>query len=331
MAGGFRFKVPRLRPYLREMSGSMLRTVDARLFPRHNLRKRVNGRVILVTGASTGIGEVLAYRLAEAGAQLVLVARSRERLDAVIGRIRDGGGRARGIAADLSRMEDCDRVAADVLDHEGAVDILINNAGRSIRRPVFHSLERFHDFQRTMQLNYFGAIRLTMNLLPSMKENGGGHVLNISTVGVQMAPARFSAYLASKGALEGWTMAAANEMGHHNIWYTLVNLPLVRTPMIAPTEVYRYTPAISPDEAAARICRAIITRQKRVINAAALGTMVAYLTLPRLSEAIVNIGYQLTPESDAARGSRTRQPAAQQGGDACNGHPMRRDRRRRRR
>ncbi len=326
MPRGIRLKMPRLGPHIREMSGSLLRHLDARIFPEYHLRRRVDGKVILLTGASTGIGEVLAYRLSAAGAQLVLAARSPEKLEAVVRRIRTAGGRARAVPADLSKSQDCDRLANNVLEHEGAVDILINNAGRSIRRPVLRSLERFHDFERTMQLNYFGTIRLTMNLLTSMKENGGAHIVNISTVGVQMAPARFSAYLASKGAVEGWTMSAANELGHHNIRMTLVNLPLVRTPMIAPTEVYRYTPAISPDEAARRICRALITRQKRVINAAAVGTQAAYLLFPRLSEAVVNVGYQLTQESSAVRrGDRdedttgTRQPTQQ-----SNVHPLRR-------
>jgi NAD(P)-dependent dehydrogenase (short-subunit alcohol dehydrogenase family) len=173
------------------------------------------------------------------------------------------------------------------------VDILVNNAGRSIRRSVMHSLDRFHDYQRTMQLNYFGAIRLAMNLIPAMQARGQGHVINVSTMGVQSAPARFSAYLGSKSALEGWTLAAQNELVHTGVEFTLMNYPLVRTPMIAPTAIYRYVPAMSEERAVDWLCEAIVTRPKRKVPAFGLASQVMYQILPKTSELIVNTSFQL--------------------------------------
>ncbi|MBA3981895.1 MAG: fatty acyl-CoA reductase [Alcanivorax sp.] len=298
----FPLRMPDLRPNARELAGTLVRRLDATLFPAFNLRRRVAGKTVLITGASMGIGETLAYRLAQAGAHVLLSARSTETLEQVASRIRDHGGKVDIYPCDIANMEDCDRMAAEVLSEHARVDILVNNAGRSIRRPVAHSLDRFHDFERTMQLNYFGAIRLTMALLPRMREQGGAQVINISTLGVQTLPARFSAYLASKGALEMWTQVAGNELSHEGIHFSLVNYPLVRTPMIAPTEIYRYTPALTPAQAVDWICQAIITRQKRVAGLPAYVATAMYMGLPKLSESIVNTLFQMTPESRASRG-----------------------------
>ncbi|MCH8544790.1 MAG: SDR family NAD(P)-dependent oxidoreductase [Alcanivorax sp.] len=326
MARRLHLKLPDLRPHARELAGTMVRRLDAALFPGLHLRNRVRGKTVLITGASTGIGEALAYRLAAAGAQVLLSARSTEKLERVVSAIVDAGGQAVAYPCDIANPDDCERMAAEILAEQPGVDILVNNAGRSIRRPVIHSLDRFHDFERTMQLNYFGAIRLTMALLPQMRNQGGGQVINISTLGVQTLPARFSAYLASKGALEMWTQVAANELGHENIHFSLINFPLVRTPMIAPTEIYRYSPALTPEQAVDWICQAIITRQKRVGGVSAQLATLMHMSLPKLSEAIVNMGYQMTPESAAARGKAPRKPA---GGDdyGDNVRPLRRRRR----
>ena len=311
MSAKNRFRLPNLKPHLHQISRSFWRQADARLFPDQALERRVRGKRVLITGASTGIGEVLAHQLGKAGARLVLVARSAEKLELLAGQIRHAGGLAVACPADLSDLDDVDRLARKVLDEQGPVDILINNAGRSIRRSALLEVDRFHDFQRTMQLNYFGAIRLTLALLPAMKAHGGGHVINVSTLGIQTSPARFSAYLASKGALESWTQSVANEMGHHNVWFSLINLPLVRTPMIAPTDIYRRAPAISPEQAAGRICRAIVTRQKRVLSVFGVAAQGIYLLMPRVAEGIVNAGYQLTPESSAALGDAPEKKRAQ--------------------
>ena len=176
------------------------------------------------------------------------------------------------------------------------MDILVNNAGRSIRRSVIYSLDRFHDYQRTMQLNYFGAIRMAMNLIPAMQAHGEGHIINVTTVGVFNGVPRFSAYLGSKCALEGWTMAAQNELLHTGICFTLMNYPLVRTPMIAPTKIYDYFPAMSQERAVAWMCEAIVRRPKRLATSFGLFALGMYTFLPKTAELIVNTGYQIVPE-----------------------------------
>ncbi|MDF1630792.1 MAG: SDR family NAD(P)-dependent oxidoreductase, partial [Alcanivoracaceae bacterium] len=266
MIGGIALGVPDLRPHAKRFVESAARGVHQRLMPDAALRRRVNGKVVLITGASSGIGAGVAHKLAEAGATVLLTARSADALEDLAEKIRDNGGEAVAYRADIADLDDCDRLCQKVLEDHGRVDILINNAGRSIRRSVVYSLDRFHDYQRTMQLNYFGAIRLAMNLIPAMKAQGDGHIINVTTVGVFNGVPRFSAYLGSKCALEGWTMAAQNELLHTGISFTLMNYPLVRTPMIAPTKIYDYFPAMSPEKAVDWMREAIVTRPKRKVT-----------------------------------------------------------------
>jgi Short-chain dehydrogenases of various substrate specificities len=284
---------PDLRPHIKRISSAAGWRWRQRFSPRGALRRRVAGQVVLITGASSGIGAGLSHRLARAAATVLLVARSIEKLQDTVDDIRADGGRAHAYRCDLADLDSCDRLCEQVLAEHGGVDILVNNAGRSIRRSVMHSLDRFHDYQRTMQLNYFGAIRLAMNLIPAMQARGQGHVINVSTMGVQSAPARFSAYLGSKSALEGWTLAAQNELVHTGVEFTLMNYPLVRTPMIAPTAIYRYVPAMSEERAVDWLCEAIVTRPKRKVPAFGLASQVMYQVLPKTSELIVNTSFQL--------------------------------------
>lgn len=284
---------PDLRPHIKRISASAGWRWRQRLSPRGALRRRVAGKVVLITGASSGIGAGLSHRLARAGATVLLVARSLEKLHDIVEDIQADGGRAHAYRCDLADLDSCDRLCEQAIAEHGGVDILVNNAGRSIRRSVMHSLDRFHDYQRTMQLNYFGAIRLAMNLIPAMQARGQGHVINVSTMGVQSAPARFSAYLGSKSALEGWTLAAQNELVHTGVEFTLMNYPLVRTPMIAPTAIYRYVPAMSEERAVDWLCEAIVTRPKRKVPAFGLASQVMYQILPKTSELIVNTTFQL--------------------------------------
>ena len=284
---------PDLRPHIKRISSAAGWRWRQRFSPRGALRRRVAGQVVLITGASSGIGAGLSHRLARAGATVLLVARSIDKLQDTVDDIRADGGRAHAYRCDLADLDSCDRLCEQVLAEHGGVDILVNNAGRSIRRSVMHSLDRFHDYQRTMQLNYFGAIRLAMNLIPAMQARGQGHVINVSTMGVQSAPARFSAYLGSKSALEGWTLAAQNELVHTGVEFTLMNYPLVRTPMIAPTAIYRYVPAMSEERAVDWLCEAIVTRPKRKVPAFGLASQVMYQVLPKTSELIVNTSFQL--------------------------------------
>jgi NAD(P)-dependent dehydrogenase (short-subunit alcohol dehydrogenase family) len=180
--------------------------------------------------------------------------------------------------------------------------MLINNAGRSIRRSVAVSADRMHDFQRTMALNYFGAIHLIVGLLEHMRSRGGGHVVNVSSIGVQTNPPRFAAYVASKAALDAFTRVLSSEVVGDGVTFTTIHMPLVRTPMIAPTKMYDAFPAISPEQAADMICEALRTRPKQINTR--LGTLgeVAYALAPKLVDQVLHMSYNLFPESAAARG-----------------------------
>jgi NAD(P)-dependent dehydrogenase (short-subunit alcohol dehydrogenase family) len=204
--------------------------------------------------------------------------------------------------ADLADLADLDRMAQEVLEQHGRVDILVNNAGRSIRRSVARSHDRFHDFERTMQLNYFGALKLILAFLPGMRERRGGQIINVSSIGVQTNTPRFSAYVASKAALDAFSRCLAPEVVGDRISVTTVYMPLVRTPMIAPTSIYDAFPTLSPDEAAVMITDAIIDRPKRV--ASRLGTFgqILYSISPKMLDQIMNTAYNIFPDSKAAKG-----------------------------
>jgi NAD(P)-dependent dehydrogenase (short-subunit alcohol dehydrogenase family) len=276
-----------------------------------SLEKAVRGRVVMVTGASSGIGRSAAVKIADAGGKVLLVARTPEKLEATREAITAAGGDAHIHRCDLSDMEDIDRMAVEVLGIHGHVDILVNNAGRSIRRSIALSYDRFHDFERTMQLNYFGAVRLILRLLPVMRERRSGHIINVSSIGVQTNTPRFSAYVASKAALDAFSRCIASEIKDDNVDITAIYMPLVRTPMIAPTKMYDRFPAITPEEAADMICEAVIHRPKRI--ATPLGTLgqLLYAINPKSIDYILNSAYHLFPDSRAAReGARERRAAS---------------------
>ncbi|MFL6174138.1 MAG: SDR family NAD(P)-dependent oxidoreductase [Marmoricola sp.] len=228
------------------------------------LRKAVGGRVVLVTGASTGIGRAAAVKLAAAGAQVLAVARSEDLLDELVAEIEAARGTAYAYRCDMTDLEQIDALVTKVLDQHGHVDVLVNNAGMSIRRKVRHSADRFHDFERPMQLNYFAAVRLTLGLLPTMVERENGHVINISSWAAMLHPARFSGYTASKAALEAWSDCVQGEVMDDGIVFTNVRMPLVRTPMITPTKLYSRMPALTMDQAADVVCDAVLSRSRRV-------------------------------------------------------------------
>jgi NAD(P)-dependent dehydrogenase (short-subunit alcohol dehydrogenase family) len=266
-----------------------------------SLDKAIGGKVVLVTGASSGIGEAAARRLAGAGGRVLLVARTLEKLDTLRGEIEEGGGEAHVHPCDLSEMDEVGRLADGVLERHGHVDVLVNNAGKSIRRSVHLSYDRFHDYERTIRLNYLGPVRLTLALLGSMRERGSGHVVNVSTTGVAFRPPRFSAYIASKAALEAFSDTLAAEV-EREISVTSIQMPLVRTPMITPTKAYRTMPSISSDEAADWIAKAIVHRPRRIGTHLADLAAVADVVSPGALRAIRRAGYDLVPDSRAARG-----------------------------
>src|SRR5436305_10424374 len=263
-----------------------------------SLQDRVNGRVVLITGASSGIGETTALKIGKAGGTVLLVARTREKLQAVADRIEDQGGLAYVHPCDLSDTDDIDRMANEVLEQHEAVDILINNAGKSIRRSVDRSYDRFHDYQRTMQLNYFGPVKLILALLPSMRAQGSGHIINISTIGLQVNTPRFSAYIASKAALDAFSRSIGPEVIGDGVHITTVYMPLVRTPMIAPTMIYDRFPILSPEEAAEMICDSIRKRPKRVATALGNIDQLTYAIAPGAQDLVVNRAYKLFPEGE---------------------------------
>jgi len=274
------------------------------------LVRRLAGKVVLITGASSGIGFTTAKKLAAAGAKVILVARTKEKLDETQRIIETIGGEAFVYPCDLNSMEAIDAMAAAVLKDFGHVDILINNAGRSIRRAVAESHDRFHDFERTMQLNYFGAVRLIMALLPSMAHRKSGHIINISSIGVLANAARFSAYVASKAALDAFTRCLSAEIKAKNIHTTAIYMPLVRTPMIAPTKIYSYIPTWSPDDAADTVIKAILERPKSVATTLGTAASVSYALWPKVNDYILSKGFQLFPSSSAAKGAKDKDAPA---------------------
>jgi short-subunit dehydrogenase len=262
----------------------------------HSLEDAVDGRTVLITGASSGIGEATALKVGAEGGTVLLVARTEAKLRETASEIERRGGEAHVHPCDLSSAEDIDRMAAQVLERHGQVDILVNNAGKSIRRSISRAYDRFHDYQRTMQLNYFGPVKLILDLLPVMRERGSGHIVNVSTIGLQTNTPRYSAYLASKAALDAFSRSIAAEIIDDGVHITTVYMPLVRTPMIAPTRIYDRFPTLSPDQAADLICEAIRKRPKRI--ATTLGNLgqLSYAVVPGAQDLVVNRAYKLFPE-----------------------------------
>ena len=268
-----------------------------------SLEGAVRDKVVLVTGASSGIGEATARRVAAAGGTVILVARGADRLEEIAAEITAEGGKAEAEPGDLSDLEDIDRLAKSVLERHGRVDVLVNNAGRSIRRSLDLSYDRFHDFERTMQLNYFGSVRLILGVLPAMRERQRGHIVNVSSVGVQAGVPRFSAYVASKAALDAFSECAQAEVHGDGVRFTTVYMPLVRTPMISPTKIYDRMPAIAPDDAAQMLCDAITYRPRHLGTVIGTAAAMSNAVAPWAADAVKNVGYQLFPESAAARGT----------------------------
>jgi NAD(P)-dependent dehydrogenase (short-subunit alcohol dehydrogenase family) len=275
-----------------------------------SLEKEVGGKVVMVTGASSGIGKSAALKVADAGGIVLLVARTPEKLEETLDQIEDGGGTAFIHRCDLSDVDDIDRMAAEVLEQHDNVDVLINNAGRSIRRSIALAYDRFHDFERTMQLNYFGPVRLILRLLPTMRQRRSGQIINVSSIGVQTNMPRFSAYVASKSALDAFSRCIASEIIDDKVHITTIHMPLVRTPMIAPTKMYDRFPTITPDEAADMLCDAIIYKPKRIATPVGTLGQILYAINPKSIDYILNSAYHMFPDSTAAKGEKPKPSAS---------------------
>ncbi|MCL2770131.1 MAG: SDR family oxidoreductase [Solirubrobacterales bacterium] len=295
---------PPLEEYAERLWDYWEREMEPGMGRGRTLRDAVAGRHVLITGASSGIGRATALKVAQAGGVPLLVARNVERLEETRAQIVAAGGTAFVYAADISNMEEVDHLVQRVLADHHHVDVLINNAGRSIRRSVALSYDRFHDYERTMQLNYFGAVRLILRLLPPMRERGRGHIINISSIGVQTNPPRFSAYVASKAALDAFTRVVASEVIGDGVAFTTIHMPLVRTPMIAPTTMYKAFPTITAEEAADMIADALRTRRKHMGTRLGTWGEVAYALAPKAVDQILHLAYRVFPDSAAAKGQR---------------------------
>ena len=305
---------PNLETYAWVLWDYWERHLDPDLFIDRTLKGKVKGKVVMVTGGSSGIGLAAAFKLVEAGANVVIIARDQEKLDAAQKEIEGyakNGGRVFTYSADVGDEASCAKFAALVIEKHGGVDILINNAGRSIRRAIENSYDRFHDFERTMSVNYFGALRVTMAFLPGMQKKRKGHVLNISSIGVLTNAPRFSAYVASKAALDAFTRCAASEFADTGIKFTTINMPLVRTPMIAPTKIYNNVPTLSPEEAADLIVEAIVYEPVRIATRLGIFGEVLHALMPRIAQIVMNTSFRMFPDSDAAKNKEKSAPSAE--------------------
>ncbi|MES2898773.1 MAG: SDR family oxidoreductase [Pseudomonadota bacterium] len=299
---------PPLESYAAPIWDYWERNLDPSLFIDHTLRGTVEGKVVLITGGSSGIGLAAAHKMAEAGAITIICGRDEDKLAEAKKEIQDRGFDVVTYTADVADMADCDRFVQVLIENHGGVDVLVNNAGRSIRRAIEASYDRFHDFERTMQLNYFGCLRLTMGLLPKMIAQKRGHIINISSIGVLTNAPRFSAYVASKAALEAWTRCASSELSDVGIKFTTINMPLVRTPMIAPTKIYQNVPTLAPEEAADMIAEAVVYKPVRIATRVGVFGQVLHALMPRVAQIVLNTTFRMFPDSDAAKGGDKKAP-----------------------
>ena len=305
-------KVPRLDDYAWRLWDYWERNLDPELFIDRSLRGHVRGKTVVVTGASSGIGHATAIMMARAGGKVILVARGEEKLAETLDEIKVAGGKAWSYPCDISDLEACDHLVDQIVEDHGAIDILVNNAGRSIRRSISLSCDRFHDFERTMQLNYFGSLRLILRALPGMSARRSGQVINISSIGVLSNSPRFSAYIASKAAMDAFSRCASAEYSDTGITFTTINMPLVRTPMIAPTKMYENVPTITSDEAAEFVKQAVIYKPQRIATRLGIFAQTLHAVAPKIAEIIMNSAFRMFPDSSAAKGVAEDQQQASQ-------------------
>jgi NAD(P)-dependent dehydrogenase (short-subunit alcohol dehydrogenase family) len=301
---GSGIELPPLESYSEKLWDYWERTLDPDLYKDRSFEGAVNGRTVVITGASSGIGRAAALKIAAAGGIPILVARTQEKLDDAKAEIEAAGGTAYVYSCDLSDFDAIEALVERLLADHPRVDMLVNNAGRSIRRSVALSYDRFHDYERTVRLNYLSPVKLMLGLLPHMRDQGGGHIVNVSSIGVQTSPPRFSAYVGSKAALDAFTRVTSSETIGDNVTFTTIHMPLVRTPMIAPTKMYDSFPTITPEEAADMVCEAIRSKPKQINTR--LGTFgeVAYALAPKAVDQILHLAYRVFPESTAAKGEK---------------------------
>ncbi|MFM5438401.1 SDR family oxidoreductase [Aeromonas enteropelogenes] len=289
---GTGIEVPPLHSYAWRLWDYWERHLDPELFIDRTLRGRVEGKVVLVTGATSGIGRATARKLAGAGAIVVTIARDEQKIAETQAEFAELGLSLQVYQGDLADLAQGEAITQQIVADHGGVDILINNAGRSIRRSIEDSFDRFHDLERTMQLNYFGALKVIMGVLPGMIEKKKGHIINISSIGVLTNAPRFSAYVASKSALDAWVRTAASEFADKGVNFSIINMPLVKTPMVAPTKVYDQVPMMTPEEAADLVCDTIINKHVRLATRLGVFGQVVHALAPRVAQVIMNTSFR---------------------------------------
>ncbi|SBT06172.1 Male sterility domain protein [Candidatus Accumulibacter aalborgensis] len=292
--------VPPLDSYAWRLWDYWERHLDPDLFIDQTLRGQIEGKVVLVTGGSSGIGKATIRKMAEAGAIAVTIARDAQALDETRREFEAAGLRLITHAVDIADPQQCAAFVKFMTEEHGGVDILVNNAGRSIRRGIENSFDRFHDYERTMEVNYFGALRLTMGFLPAMIAKRKGQVINISSIGVLTNAPRFSAYVASKAAMDAWARCAASEFADRGIEFTTINMPLVKTPMIAPTKLYDQVPTLSPEDAAEMIVEAIIHKPVRIATRLGIFGALLHSLTPKAAQIMMNTSFRMFPDASAA-------------------------------
>jgi len=301
--------VPRLTDYAWRLWDYWERHLDPDLFVDRSLRGAVGGRLVVITGGSSGIGKATAFRVAAAGAVTIIVARDVEKLEATRQEALRRGVSLIALSADITEPAQCDELVKKINAEYGGVDILINNAGRSIRRSIENSFDRLHDFERMMRVNYFGALNITMGFLPDMAKRRRGHVISISSIGVLTNAPHFSAYVASKAALEAWSRCAASEFLDRGVEFTIINMPLVRTAMVAPTKFYEKISLLTPEMAAELVVEAIIHRPARIATRLGISGQILNTVLPRVGQIIMNTTFRMFPDSGRAKGENSRDEA----------------------
>ena len=308
---GSGIECPNLNDYAWRLWDYWERHLDPDLFIDRSLKGSVGGKVVLVTGGSSGIGLAAACKFAEAGAITIICARGEDKLREAVteiqAHVKARGGKDPQVfsyAVDIADEAGCAALCKTLEAQHGGVDFLINNAGRSIRRAIENSYDRFHDFERTMSLNYFGCLRVTMGLLPGMVKKRKGHVVNISSIGVLTNAPRFSAYVASKAALDAWTRCASSEYADQGVSFTTINMPLVRTPMIAPTQIYKNVPTLAPEEAADLIAQACVYKPVRIATRLGIAGQMLHAAAPKVAQIVMNTTFRMFPDSDAAKGGK---------------------------
>ncbi|MCV7315468.1 SDR family oxidoreductase [Mycolicibacillus parakoreensis] len=282
------------------------------------------GRHVVITGASSGIGRASAIAVAERGATVFALARNGAALDELVAEIRAAGGRAHAFSCDVTDAASVEHTIKDILGRFDHVDYLVNNAGRSIRRSVVNATDRFHDYERVMAVNYFGAVRMTLALLPHWRQRRFGHVVNVSSAGVLARSPKYSAYVPTKAALDAFAEVVGAEVLSEHITFTNIHMPLVATPMIAPSRRLNPVPAISPEHAAAMVVRALIDKPSRIDTPSGTLADLGHYFTPRLTRRILHQLYLGYPDSAAARGVA---PAADAPDEAARPAPQRRPKR----